>query len=261
MIYLRNKNNGAKKTVLMGVFIVLFLILIIAGPARRFSANLALFLAEPFLKQSDSLKNWLSEKGYSFESRENLAKENIELKNKLHELETKLLLYEVLEKENADMKEILGRHDKERFTAGYILSRPSVSPYDVLVVDVGSEAGIEKGMAATVYGDIVIGYIEEVFAKNSKIKLISFPKNETNAVALSSNIPVAAIGKGGGNMEIILPKDAEIKEGERIVTMGGEPMLVGIVEKIQSDESDPFQKLLLRIPVNLQELRYVMIKL
>lgn len=253
MKFRHNKGKKLKKIFLLGVFGALFLIFILNGlnnPLRHFFSNVTIAVSKPFLK---------------FENKISLNEENNSLREKINELEVKILSYEILEEENRQLKEAVlrteGTEGKDEYILGFTLSRPPVSPYDVLLIDIGSKNGIKAGMEVTAYADILIGYVSEVFSNTSKVKLISFPKNEMNAVVLSSNIPVTAIGRGGGNMEIILPKEVEIKEGEKIVIPGINPLILGIIEKIESVPTDPFQKLLLRIPVNLQELRYVMINL
>lgn len=117
-------------------------------------------------------------------------------------------------------------------------------------------------MMATAHANVLLGHVAEVFPTISKIKLISFSGEETNVMIESApaSISAIAVGRGGENLEIKLPSAIEIKSGDKIMTMGTFPLAVGVVEKVEIDLSDPFQKILFRLPINLQELKYVMIE-
>ncbi|MBU1159623.1 rod shape-determining protein MreC [Patescibacteria group bacterium] len=249
------------KKALFGIFLIaLFLFLFFSQKSHDFFAKITLGASRPFFQKGDDLKNWLDLKQQSFKEKEALFQENKDLKEKINELETQILSCHVLDQENKDLKNALSLNKQNEFIVSFIISRPPQAPYDIFILDSGSDDGIENGMMVTAYGEIMVGYIEEVFSKTSRVKLISFPKNETNAFTLSSSTPVMLIGKGGGNMEINLPRGVEINVGEKIVTNSSDPLILGIVDVIQASETDPFQKILLRIPANIYELKYVMVK-
>jgi len=222
-----------------GLFLVaLFLLAVFNGSVRNFFVGAGTAVFRPFLNFGGLIINWAN-KGNT---------------------ETKPLDCEILKKENEELKTALSRPDKNDFIFAYVESRPPQSPYDILFVDMGSENGVKNGMQVIAYNDILIGYIAETSNNSSKIKLTSFPGEETNAVLFSSNNQVIAVGKGGGNFEIKIPKSIEVNTGEKVVTIGANPMLLGMIEKIEINPSDPFQKLYFRFPFNLQELKYVAIK-
>ncbi|MFA4890085.1 MAG: rod shape-determining protein MreC [Candidatus Paceibacterota bacterium] len=249
------------KKFLVGLFLfILFLLAVFVGSARNFAVNLGTAVFRPFLNFGSSIVNWADNNSYLLSGKETLSKENLVLKDKLAEMETKLLAYEILEKENKELKDIMSWSNKNEFFAARVISRPPKSPYDILIVDAGSERGIKNGMQVWAYDNILIGYVFEIFSDSSKIKLISFPGDETNAVLLSSNNQVIAAGKGDGNFEIKIPKSIEVNAGEKVVTFDVKSILIGIIDKIEINPSDPFQKLYFRFPFNLQELKYVAIK-
>jgi hypothetical protein len=110
----------------------------------------------------------------------------------------------------------------------------------------------------------LLGYVTDVFPQTSKVKLVSFHEEETNAliesVSTGAKISALAIGRGGGDMEIKIPSSIEVHSGDRIMTPGTYPLILGIVERAEINLSDPFQKIFFRLPLNLQELKYVMIE-
>ncbi len=147
-----------------------------------------------------------------------------------------------------------------------IISRPPQSPYDILIIDAGSDNEVKAGMLVTAYGNVLLGYVAEVFPSTSKVKLISFSNEETNVMiesagtGTSTAVSAIAIGRGGENLEIKLPSSIAINSGDQVKTMGTLSFVVGTIEKVEISLSDPFQKLLFRLPVNIQELKYVMIE-
>ncbi len=246
----------------LGVFIALFLVVAAwKPPVARLAARPVAAVAAPFFTLRDSIGDWLARNMFAFETKKSLLGENIELKKKISEFEARMLSCGIKEKENEELKSLLSAGGEEKFLAAPILARPPKAPYDVLIVGAGSEKGIRPGMRAAAYGNILLGYVSEVFPKTSKIKLISFPGEENNVSLLDSGVSAVAIGMGGENLEITLPRAIKIKVGERAAALGSDSLAAGIVEKIIADPADPFQKILFRLPVNIQELKYVMINL
>ena len=145
-----------------------------------------------------------------------------------------------------------------------VLSRPPLSPYDVLIIDLGSTGGVKAGMTVLASSNILLGYVTDVFPKTSKVKLISFPGEETSVVIEASStmekISALAVGRGNGEMEIRIPSAIEIHSGDQIITPGSSPLNLGAVEKTEINLSDPFQKIYFRLPINLQELQEVIVE-
>jgi len=256
-----NKNRRVKKFLLGGVLGALFLFFLLGWSSSSiFISSSVSAVFTPFLKAGNSVNNWFDKKLSYFKNKQSLEEESHSLSARVEELESAISFCQVLESQNNELREIFSRKDDQNYIIAFAVSRPPQSPYDVLVLDAGSEQGIQNGMEVTAYGNILIGYISEVFSKTSKVKLISFPKEEINVLLQNANVQVIAIGHGSGNFEIDLPKAVEVQEGDKVVTMSTNQLLLGIVEKIISNPSDPFQKILFRLPVNIQELNYVMIK-
>lgn len=237
-----------KRNIFSGLILGLFLILFIFfAPARNIVVKFFVAVSHPLLilnKKDDEVSI---------------------LKNRVAELESKILMLEPLEKENQELKALFSRPEEaKKYILGAIISRPPQSPYDVLIIDAGSDNGVKEGMTATAFSNILLGYTTDVFSKTSKMKLISFPGEETNAliesVSTGAKISVTAVGRGGGDIEIKIPSSLEVHSGDRITTPGTYPLMLGIVERAEINLSDPFQKIFFRLPVNLQELNYVMIE-
>ena len=179
------------------------------------------------------------------------------LKEKNIELENKTILLESARKENEELKAMLSRSDKKSYILGFVISRPPQSPYDVIVIDAGSNIGIKQGMKAIAYSDILIGHVAEVFSGTSKIKLISYPQEETNLIIENAKISAIGLGLGGGNVEVKIPSSVKVNSGDKIIPEGASQYLLGLADKIETDPLNPFQKIIFRIPVNLNELQKI----
>lgn len=259
MIFRPNiKAKKKKRRILAGALVALILVVVIFPEFSFRIVNRPLFYAaKPLLKTKASVLNWWNRTLSIWDDKKMLSGENRILTEKIMELETKIALLEILEKENEMLKAVLSLEEKREFILASIISRPPVNPYDMIIIDAGSSNSVKDGMPVTAFGNVLLGYVTDVFEDISKVKLISFFGEETNAILESSGTPVIAAGKGGENFEIILPRAVSVDIGERIITMGKEPMLIGIVEKVEHQTTDPFQKIFFRLPVNIQYLNKV----
>lgn len=190
--------------------------------------------------------------------RSSLEKENEDLRNKLMEAETKIANKGTLESENLELKEILSRKGEGKsFLLSAILAKPNRSLYDTLVIDVGEDQGVEVNDRVFAFGNIPIGRIAEVYGRTSKVILFTNPGEKTEAIINGKDIFIEAVGRGGGNFEIILPRDLVLELGTEITLPGITPYTLAILESIISDPRDSLQKAILVSPVNIQELRFV----
>jgi len=239
---------------------VLAIILILLANHFGFFRRLSGFfhtLARPFWKGESALVGTTSLDSGLLRSKREILLENQSLKDENQKLTLEMSNYQTVQDDNTKMKEILGRVDKQSFILSAILSKPPVSLYDTLVVDAGSSSGVLSG--AKVYADttVLIGTVAQVYAKTSLVQLFS-TAGETVQVSVSGkNLATEATGRGGGNFEMTFPHDVDIPKGTEVTTPGVTPYLVGIVDDVISDARDPLQKVLLRSPVNMQELKFV----
>lgn len=252
------KTKKKKRRILVGALIALILVIIIFPEFSFRIVNRPLFYAaKPLLKIKAGILDWWNETLTIWDDKKMLSGENKALREKIMELGTKIALLEILEKENAMFKAVLSLEEKREFILASIISRPPTNPYDMIIVDAGSSSGVKESMSVTAFGNVLLGYVIDVFKDTSKVKLISSFGEETNAILESSGTPVIAIGRGGENFEIMLPRAVSVNAGEKIITMGKQPMLVGIVEKVEHQATDPLQKIFFRLPINIQYLNQV----
>ncbi|MFH1402297.1 MAG: rod shape-determining protein MreC [Patescibacteria group bacterium] len=197
---------------------------------------------------------------FLFKFKNDLMEENEFLKNELTELNLKLVNKKLILIENEQLKEILGRkNENQKLILANIISKPILSPYNSLILDIGKNYEIKKGDKVLVGSDIIIGEIEEVYYKTAKVKLYSFAKDKMVVAVGFEKILSNAEGKGGGVFEIKLPNNVETKVGDTVTLPEMDLMILGIIEDIVVNPEDPFQTILFKSPVNIFELRWVQI--
>jgi cell shape-determining protein MreC len=259
MSYLLDKKTKRKKFSNIALGVVLFLILFYfrAGIFNGLS-YVSQGIFRPFLVLGNGVGEKLKSFGSYFVSKNSLYQQNQKLQADLSFDEMRMVNYDSTVAENNSLKEILGRkNEKIPMILSAILSKPNQSPYDTLVIDVGSGQGIEIGSTVFALGNVPIGRVAEVSANVSKVILFTNAGEKTQAIISNKNITMELIGRGGGNFEMILPRDLTVQEGDQVVLPGINPHVLAIVETVISDPRDPFTKALLGSPVNIQELKFV----
>lgn len=264
----KNQRNKLKKLALVAIFFI-FIFIFRVGVYRGLSIAVH-FIFRPVLVLGNNIEKNVLNIGSYFSSKKLIYLENETLKLQIAQNEAKISNYNSILNENLTLKETLGRKiENKNFIISSILSKPNISLYDILVIDIGTKDGIILDQKVFAYGFVPIGKIAEVYANSSKVILYSTPGEITDVVVPLSNsvtgetrknVSMKIIGRGGGNFEMLLPRDFMIEKGNEVFLPGIIPHTVGVVETILSDPRDSYQKALLRSPVNLFQLSFVEIE-
>lgn len=260
MILLRQRKNRKKQSFWIGIFIIAMIIFFISqfDSISGVLSRRATSIVDPLWRGEVYFSQQRSRVAANLKSKQELIDENIYLKEEITTLRVQFLSKELLLQENIELKELLGRHNTERVSIlGTVLAKPNRTPYDTLIIDVGRDSGVEKGNVVVVYGDVVIGEIDEVSRKNSRVKLFSSPGEEIDIIIGKENIESIAYGIGGGNFLIRLPHGIDVEEGDVISFPAINVALIGIIETIDIQPSSSFQNILFKSPVNMYELKWV----
>lgn len=239
------------------IFAVFALLGATNGEVRSFAVKTIINAVSPVFKFSSFVAEKKDGFFFLFKSKYSLEEELNYLREKNIEMENEAILSESIRKENEELKIMLSRPDKKSYILGSIISRPPQSPHDIIITDAGSNMGVKQGMKAIAYGNILIGHVAEVFSDISKIKLVSYPGEETNLIIENAKISAIGFGLGGGNIEVKIPSSVKINPGDKINTEGTLYYLLGTADKIEADALNPFQKIIFRMPINLNELQKI----
>lgn len=263
MSYLLDKKNQRKKALkAFFVAILFFLLFIFRAPIFNGFSGVGHFVFRPVLILQNKFGNTFNNFSTTFSFKTSLKKQNEELQLKLLENNALLHNYNALSDENISLKEILGRKkENNSLLLSAILSKPNQSPYDTLVLDVGLDDGVDMGDLVFALGNIPIGRVALVYPNSSKVVLFSNSEEVTEVTIVGKNILMQLTGRGGGNFELTLPRDFDLENGSAVVLPGINSYVVAIVKSTISDPRDSFTKALLTSPVNVQELKFVQVKI
>ncbi len=184
--------------------------------------------------------------------------QNTDLKNQIESYKAGLLELQIVRDENTKLRtELSYIKNPSDVVVARILAKPSQSLYNSLVIDQGSKDGVVLGQLVVTQGTIGLGKISSVSANTATVELFSGPQFDSNLVMNNQNITVPAKGKGGGNFEIHIPREIVVTDGDILGLPEHPSVAVGVVKSIIFDPRDPFQTVLARTPLNLQELNFV----
>ena len=155
---------------------------------------------------------------------------------------------------------IIDRQTESGLIVATVLTYPPQTPYDVIIIDAGSNDSIMLGSEVSLPEGPILGVISEVFPRNAKVKLFSSSGKETNAVLERNNIPVTLVGTGGGNFSFSLPRDIAIENGDRILSSDVTARLLAVVGEISVQPTDSFKEVLAYSPTNIFGLRFVFVR-
>jgi cell shape-determining protein MreC len=124
-----------------------------------------------------------------------------------------------------------------------VLAGPPLSPYDTLVVEGGSNDGIQEGARVYGSGGVPVGTVRSVSSRTSRVLLYSSSGVETYGWFGDERMPITFIGKGAGAFSATLPHDSEITIGEFIYLPGPGAIPFGSVGNIHEDPASPQKRI------------------
>ena len=258
MIY-HQRNRKNKKTwykYLILIIIVLLLIFFLGSPIRS-SIN---FLIPSITSFSQTIFSPFHNVTAYFNSKQSLSNEKKDLEKKLEEIEIELLNYNLLKKENQELKSKLNRYDisdLDNLTLAEVLIYQLPAEFDTLTIDLGSDT-VKTGLEVF-SSDIYLGEVSETYKKTSVVRVISTPSMETK-VKIGDKFEGQAVGQGGGDLVLEVPKDLQIAVGE-VVVLAESGKVIGAIQSIEVSPVSTFKKVFFSFPFNLSEIDFVEVDL
>jgi len=263
MIYLQKSNKRKNKKIIIavvGVAIFLFIawLLMVKAPVFLTSTTHGigwhLWQARIFiLDKTHVFFNF-------FSSKSTLIAENDSLRSEIETLRGKLMNFEVLNVEHAKLLENYGRTLTEKNILAAVLVRPPQTPYDTLILDVGSRLGISAGDIVYSAGGIALGTINDVTAGTAKVVLFSNTNVETSAIIERNDLAVTLHGVGGGGFELQAPQETDILKGDTLIMPTLKSTIVGVVVDVESSVKSAFKRILIKSPESISHLRFVFVE-
>ncbi|KUH56940.1 rod shape-determining protein MreC [Megasphaera sp. DJF_B143] len=264
-----------KKSII--VVLVLFIIIAVVGWAWRQRDSLPFItkplqiVAAPFEYGASRIMDTLSSTFHivdiSLKNRiewESLEKENAELKERSVD-------YDEILAENKRYRELLdfkAAHRQFNVRAGSVISRDYGTWSNTIVIDIGSEDGIEENMAVVTPAGVV-GFISDVYPHSSRVQLLTDPRTSIGAIVQRPESRVSSVVRGNGNVPtepqfVNIAKDADILEGDTLVTSGfgsiyPKGLYIGTIVSIHQDDNDFVKYAVIRPGVDFSKLEEVFV--
>lgn len=240
--------NTDLKFLFFAVFSVVLMLLSQYAPWMKTVTSSLSTLVYPLQVLVDSPVRGTSWAAENLKTRRQLLEDNHNIHEQNRHLHTRLLQQQSLEAENKRLRELL--HSSQRLPQGFIAARllaVDMNPFrQEVVIDKGSQDGISAGMAF-VDANGVMGQIISVHRFHSEGMLISDPAHALPIQVLRNGLRSIAVGTGrtDGLSLLYLPVNADIQEGDTLVTSGlgrrfPPDYPVAIVESVDRKPGAPF---------------------
>jgi rod shape-determining protein MreC len=192
-------------------------------------------------------------------SRRTLARDNESLRAELAALREETSRARALEAENQILREITDVVGSRPGVTAPVLSTFRASPYGTFIVGAGKSDGVSVGSLVLTQGGFVLGQVTEAGVYNSTVKAVLSPGVDTDVLLGETGAVVR--GEGGGNGFSRVSRESLVSIGDPVVApmFGQRP--IAVVADIERDEASPSADVFVRIPVNLENLRFVYVEL
>lgn len=246
----------------IGIFSLVIINLGIDKPISTLNA----FLFSPVLKLSNQISTGFSSFNQALLNLGSLRKENIQLQQENEKLIAENTKLKELEIENQLLREQLDLKQEKAFNLipAEIIGKEPTNFIQQLIIDKGSNNHIAKGQPVVSSTGLLVGQIIDVTPSTARVLIITDKDSTIPAMVQSSRTDCVVKGQGLGYglvMEYI-PQDEIIKKNDVVITSGlGEifpkGLFIGVVNSIEGDPSDVFQKAVIRPLVNFNQLEMV----
>jgi cell shape-determining protein MreC len=244
------RGTGPAAFVAAGALALLFML-------RMAAPGALVALISPLLSAGTGLTNAAGGLASTFGSPQKLARER---DSAVRERDALAAQNAILAAKVADLTKLVGaRTEPAHAILAGVLARPPVSPYDALLLDQGSDAGVVPGALVSGPGGVPVGTIESVAKGSSRAVLFSAPGRETAGWVGESRAPLTLAGQGAGAFGTEVPHETAVAVGDEVFVAGPGALPIGVVMRVDSNPSSPDTALRIRPAVNPFSLTWVTI--
>ena len=264
-----------RKGGIIGIIVTIIILVLLVVFTNNNSENISIIenianvVVVPIENGLTYLKNRLNNNDSFFENIDQLKTENEELKQRNSELEQNLREYEIIKNENEQLKQQLNLAEKygEYTTVpGTIISRDISNYSKTVVINVGSDNGIEENM--TVIADEgLVGYVVSVTSNTAKIQTIADSASATSCLASTTRDSMICKGTVENNSILraeYISTDSNIIQGDSVETsgLGGiylKGIHVGTIKRVVEGTNKTDSYALIETAVDFEKLETVLV--
>lgn len=195
-----------------------------------------------------------------FRSRNSLMEENAALRQRLEALEVERAARFSAPSDAEALSALLGRRTESGGVIASVLVGPPQTPYDTAIIDAGENDGVAAGMRVFMPEGPLVGVVAEVYGSSAKVRLFTSSGEKTHAVLERHGLPITLEGAGGGNFKIVLPREAQVEVGDRLLSADVFSHLLGVVGSVKMEPTDSFKEVLAASPANIFNIHLVLVR-
>ncbi|MEX2368807.1 MAG: rod shape-determining protein MreC [Candidatus Paceibacterota bacterium] len=137
---------------------------------------------------------------------------------KLAELETVARQYRTIAQmvERSATSSFLLQSPERPALSAQVIGRPPQSPYDTLILNIGSREGVKLGAAVWWPPGVYLGEVAEVDKHTSVVELVSAPGVQHSVFI--ADLPATTVGQGGDGLYAELPDNLSIPVGTAVIS-------------------------------------------
>jgi rod shape-determining protein MreC len=185
--------------------------------------NLAQYAAEPVYHVIEWPVSALRNLFGQFQSQRSLRQDNERLQRQLLGQQGRLQRMETLVEENRRLRALFEGAESQPYDYMFAeLMQVELDPFaHQVLIDRGSGDGVEPGQAV-IDGEGVMGQVEDVHLHFSSVRLISDPSHALPVQINRTGLRTVAFGLGETDRLSLphVPRDADVREGDLVVTSG-----------------------------------------
>lgn len=233
--------------------------------------DLALRLVIPVQGKLTSLGNDISDLTQTTRDLRELRRRNEELQGLADSLMIENVRLKEVESENETLRRLLGfiqanpTHSyKAAEVQGRVIGRDPSNFLSYLIIDSGSQQGIEKGMPVVTERGLV-GRITDVGSNWAKVVLIIDPSSSVNALIQTSRATGVVEGQVGGSLVMkYIPQGDTVNVNDIVLTsgLGGnfpKMLIIGQVTAVHQRDIEMFQQAHIQPTVDFNNLEIVLV--
>jgi rod shape-determining protein MreC len=199
-----------------------------------------------------------------------------ELQNQVDELQA---IANDLAAQNVHLKEVEAENAQLRELLNFITANPALHSYVgaqvigqdpnpyifYVIINRGSQDDLAIGMPVVASGGRLVGRIDEVRPRWSKVQLLIDPSSQVNGIVQGSRADGLVTGQADGSLTLDKVLQSEqINVDDTVVTSGRggrlpKGLLIGQVTEIDKQDINPHQRAVLRPAVNFSRLELVLV--
>lgn len=249
--------KNRSKTKYVRSTLILILVFVLGALVFSLFSGLTLALFAPLWKAENAFTKNFSNLSSFFSSRREILRENLSLEERVASLELELLSV-IGSSTKETLMEFAGRRENDGVVAA-VLTSPPQSPYDTIIIDAGSNESIAIDSEVYLPEGVTLGTVSEIFSNRARVNLFSTRNTKTPAIFERGNTTVVLLGIGAGNFKIEVPQDMLVEVGDRILSADISSRLLAVVGDITSEPTNSFKEVLAKSPVNIFNMRFVLV--